>query len=44
MRKKKLTQEQRITALEKALTNVYIMVQALIKKDVNKDKDGVSTS
>lgn len=32
MRKKKLTQEQRITQLEKALTNVYIMVQALIDK------------
>jgi hypothetical protein len=42
MRKKKLTQEQRITALEKALTNVYIMVQALIKDNVNKDKDNVS--
>jgi hypothetical protein len=32
LRKKKLTQEQRITALEKALTNVYIMVQAIIDK------------
>lgn len=32
MRKKKLTQEQRITTLEKAVSNIYMMVQAVIQK------------
>ena len=32
MRKKKLTQQQMIEALEKAVTNIYLMVQAIIDK------------
>jgi len=32
MRNKKLTQQQRIVALEKAVTNLYIMIQAIIDK------------
>lgn len=32
MRTKKLTQQQRIVALEKAVTNLYIMIQAVIDK------------
>lgn len=39
MRKKKLTQQQRIEALEKAVTTLYAMIQAVIQKlpDDNKD-------
>lgn len=32
MRKKKLTQQQRIESLEKAVTTIYAMVQAVIQK------------
>lgn len=32
MRKKKLTQQQRIEALEKAVTTLYAMIQAVIQK------------
>lgn len=32
MRQKKLTQQQRINALEKAVTTLYAMIQAVIDK------------
>ncbi len=41
MRQKKLTQQQRIVNLEKAVANLYMMIQAVIDKlpkDKNKDK------
>jgi len=38
MKQKKLTQQQRIVALEKAVTNLYIMIQAIIDK-LPKDED-----
>ena len=43
MRKKKLTQQQRIEALEKAVTNIYIMVQAVIDKLPKESKDELSS-
>lgn len=39
MRKKKLTQQQRIEALEKAVTTLYAMVQAVIQKLPDEKKD-----
>jgi len=38
MRQKKLTQQQRIVALEKAVTTLYAMIQAVIDK-IEKDTD-----
>lgn len=37
MRQKKITQQQRIIALEKAVTTLYAMIQAIIDK-LPKDK------
>lgn len=39
MRKKKLTQQQRIEALEKAVTTLYAMIQAVIQKLPEEKKD-----
>lgn len=39
MRKKKLTQQQRIEALEKAVTTLYAMIQAVIEKLPKENKD-----
>ena len=39
MRKKKLTQQQRIEALEKAVTTLYAMIQAVIQKLPDEKKD-----
>ena len=44
MRRKKLTQQQRIDALEKAVTNIYLMVQAVIEKLPKEDKDDILSS
>jgi hypothetical protein len=44
MRKKKLTQQHRIETLEKAVTTIYAMLQAVIDKLPNDKKDDVSTS
>jgi hypothetical protein len=38
MRSKKLTQQQRIVALEKAVTSLYAMIQAIIDK-INDNKE-----
>jgi hypothetical protein len=43
LRKKKLTQQQRIESLEKALTNIYVMVQAIIQKLPKEEKDELSS-
>jgi len=38
MRTKKLTQQQRINALEKAVTTLYAMIQAVIDKLPKEEK------
>lgn len=44
MRQKKLTQQQRINALEKAVTTLYAMIQAIIDKLPKEDKENESQS
>jgi hypothetical protein len=44
MRQKKLTQQQRINALEKAVTTLYAMIQAVIDKLPKEDKENESQS
>jgi hypothetical protein len=44
MRKKKLTQQERINTLEKAVTTLYAMIQAVIQKLPEDKKDDISTS
>jgi hypothetical protein len=44
LRKKKLTQQHRIEMLEKAVTTIYAMLQAVIEKLPEDKKDDVSTS
>ena len=44
MRRKKLTQQQRIDALEKAVTNIYLMVQAVIEKLPKENKYDILSS
>jgi len=38
LRQKKLTQQQRIVALEKAVTTLYAMIQAIIDKLPKEEK------
>lgn len=38
MRKKKLTQQERIVSLEKAVTTLYAMIQAIIDKLPKEEK------
>jgi len=38
LRKKKLTQQERIVALEKAVTTLYAMIQAVINKLPKEEK------
>ena len=38
MRQKKLTQAQRISQLEKAVTRMYIMIQAIMEKLPKEEK------
>jgi len=38
LRQKKLTQQQRIESLEKAVTTLYAMIQAIIDKLPKKEK------
>jgi hypothetical protein len=42
MRKKKLTQQHRIEMLEKAVTRMYAMLQAVIQKLPEDKKDDIS--
>lgn len=44
VRKKKLTQQERIKTLEKAVATMYAMIQAVIQKlpEENNNKDDVS--
>jgi hypothetical protein len=44
LRKKKLTQQHRIEMLEKAVTRMYAMLQAVIQKLPEDKKDDISTS
>jgi hypothetical protein len=44
MRKKKLTQQQRIESLERAVTTIYAMVQAIIQKLPSDNKDDILPS
>jgi hypothetical protein len=44
MRKKKLTQQQRIEALEKAVTTIYAMTQAIIEKLPKENKNDLPSS
>jgi len=44
LRKKKLTQQERIKSLEKAVTTLYAMIQAVIQKLPDDKKDDVSPS
>lgn len=42
MREKKLTQQQRIVSLEKAVTNLFALIQAVIQKLPN-EKNNLDT-
>ena len=44
MRRKKLTQQQRIESLEKAVTTIYAMTQAIIQRLPNEKENDVPSS